>query len=138
MQEGTATTAVSNEKAAAPNERNARAVAPSRPSVVIGRKYTDFAGAKEIVERVSSEFPTQKDPINFARIYAALGDIQTAYEYLEQAYKQRSVDLYGLTIDPRLKRVRFDPRFDGLVQRVHFATASLNPEHSKVLSSHTA
>jgi tetratricopeptide (TPR) repeat protein len=56
-----------------------------------------------------------------ASVYAALGEADTAFEHLERAYSQRSVQLLWLKIDRRLQPLRPDPRFASLLKRVHLA-----------------
>jgi len=53
-----------------------------------------------------------------ALIYAGLGEKDLAFEWLENAYKERSDLLVYLNRDPRLDSLRPDPRFADLVKRV--------------------
>jgi tetratricopeptide (TPR) repeat protein len=55
---------------------------------------------------------------HIALIYARLGEKDRAFEWLENAYKERSDMLVYLKVDPRLDSLRSDPRFDELVRRV--------------------
>lgn len=53
-----------------------------------------------------------------AAIYLGLGDKDRAFEWLENAYRDRSDVLIYLNVDPRLDSIRPDPRFADLVRRV--------------------
>lgn len=57
-----------------------------------------------------------------ACIYAALGDQNQAWTWLQTAYKYRSGNLALLKVDPRLESLRADPRFTDLLRRVHLAS----------------
>jgi hypothetical protein len=55
-------------------------------------------------------------------VYAALGERDQAFAWLEESYKARDRAFIGLKIDPCLDPLRSDPRFDRLVRRVGFPT----------------
>jgi adenylate cyclase len=57
-------------------------------------------------------------PYSVAGIYAALGQSEQAFEWLNKAYKQHDLQLVSLKVDPSLDGVRSDPRFADLVRRV--------------------
>jgi tetratricopeptide (TPR) repeat protein len=50
--------------------------------------------------------------------YAAIGNADRAFSWLERAYQDRSAGLLYLKLDPGLAPLRGDPRFTDLVQRV--------------------
>ena len=54
----------------------------------------------------------------FARVYAALGDKDQAFQWLEKSYQDHAVDLCLFKIDPQMQNLRTDPRFADLVRRV--------------------
>ena len=54
----------------------------------------------------------------FASIYTALGEKDKAIEYLEKGYDERSFQMQFLKVDPRWDKIRDDPRFADLLQRV--------------------
>ena len=64
--------------------------------------------------------PRQKyvPPEEIAAVYVALGQKETAFEWLEQAYQIRSASLINLKVDPRFDSLRSDQRFSDLVRRV--------------------
>ncbi len=57
-------------------------------------------------------------PIGFAVIYAGLGDIDTAFDWLETAYRLRDGYLFWLPGTPGLDPLRPDPRFAALIHRM--------------------
>ena len=60
-------------------------------------------------------------PYMIATIYAGLGDKDRAFEFLEQAYRERSWDIvWALKADLRIDNLRSDPRFQALWRRVGF------------------
>jgi tetratricopeptide (TPR) repeat protein len=61
---------------------------------------------------------TAASPYAIAGVYAALGDYDSAFEWLNKAYDQRDIQLVSLKTDPSLDSLRKDQRFDELVKRV--------------------
>jgi tetratricopeptide (TPR) repeat protein len=59
---------------------------------------------------------------DLALIHAALGENDRAVQLLEKAYQERSPSLSWLKVDPRLDRLRSDPRFEDLMRRVGLPT----------------
>jgi pentatricopeptide repeat protein len=53
-----------------------------------------------------------------AGIHAALGESDTAFDWLQKAREQHDVQLVSLTVDPYLDGVRSDPRFADLMRSV--------------------
>ncbi|MDT5120761.1 MAG: eukaryotic-like serine/threonine-protein kinase [Acidobacteriota bacterium] len=53
-----------------------------------------------------------------AEIYAALGERDKAFEWLEKGYDERSIGMLFLINDPILDSFRTDPRFQDLLRRV--------------------
>ena len=58
-------------------------------------------------------------PLDFARVYAQLGDKEAAFKYLEEAFNDRSPGLVFLKVDKAWDAVRGDPRFAAAVKRVN-------------------
>ncbi|GAC1399095.1 MAG: hypothetical protein NVSMB56_14040 [Pyrinomonadaceae bacterium] len=57
-------------------------------------------------------------PFFIARIYAGLREKDQAFEWLEEAYEKRAIDLFTLNVNPQFDNVRSDPRFADLVLRI--------------------
>ena len=55
----------------------------------------------------------------FAKIYAALGEKDQAFEWLEKAYEGREASLGSLKVHPRFDSFRSDPRFHDLLLRLN-------------------
>jgi hypothetical protein len=51
-------------------------------------------------------------------VYTGLGEKDSAFKWLEQAYRDRSGSVRYLKIEPRLDPLRSDPRFLDLLRRV--------------------
>ncbi len=84
-----------------------------------------LAGEKEqsraILERVETS-PVEPQFIwQLARIYAELGDLDGCFRWLETGYSRRSLSLANFRFNPRLANVRGDPRFLGLLMKMHLA-----------------
>ncbi len=63
----------------------------------------------------------QAPPIAFVVIYAGLGDVDEAFDWLETAYRLRDGYLFWLPGAPGLDPLHSDPRFADLVHRVRAA-----------------
>jgi tetratricopeptide (TPR) repeat protein len=72
-----------------------------------------------IIEAVSK--PPAATSYNIARIYAALGENDRAFECLDTAYQARSPEIVSLKVDPSFDNLHSDPRFQDLLARVGFA-----------------
>jgi Tfp pilus assembly protein PilF len=57
-------------------------------------------------------------PVRIARIYAALGEADHAFEWLQTAYDTRSDHLLHLNISPYYDNLRADPRFQVLLKKI--------------------
>jgi hypothetical protein len=58
-------------------------------------------------------------PYTMATIYAGLGENEKAFQFLEKAYSEKSLDLpSSLKSDQLLDSLRSDPRFQDLLRRV--------------------
>jgi TolB-like protein len=68
------------------------------------------------LERLSKQ--SYYDPIKIAYIYAALGEKDRAFDWLEKAYDERSVGMQWINVTPRLDNLRADPRFSSLQRRI--------------------
>jgi TolB-like protein/Tfp pilus assembly protein PilF len=83
-----------------------------------------FAGKRTEAAKILREMQQQSkaqyiSPYMLATIYAALGNKDTAFAFLEKAYQERSPAIpYFLKADLRLDPLRSDPRFKDLQRRV--------------------
>ncbi len=53
-----------------------------------------------------------------AMIYTCLGEKENAFQWLNQALAERSSGLVWLKVEPKLDRLRSDPRFSDLLQKI--------------------
>jgi len=63
-------------------------------------------------------------PYELATIHTALGDTPSALTSLEEAFTIRSHRLTYLQVDPKLDRLRDEPRFRALIERLAFPRAT--------------
>jgi serine/threonine-protein kinase len=54
--------------------------------------------------------------------YAALGDMDEAFRWLERAFEERSVELTFLAVEPEMDVLRADPRFHDLMRRMNLSS----------------
>jgi eukaryotic-like serine/threonine-protein kinase len=57
-------------------------------------------------------------PISWVMLYLGIGDIEHAFEWLEKAVEARDVLLYYLKVGPIYDKIRDDPRYQALLDRV--------------------
>jgi len=57
-------------------------------------------------------------PTMIASVYAALGEKDQAFAWLDKAYEERDFILIFLKVDPMFDRLRSDPRFATLLRRI--------------------
>jgi len=50
--------------------------------------------------------------------YAAIGEIDKAFEWLDKAYEARSAGMIYFAVEPAYEALRVDPRFDAMVRKV--------------------
>ena len=53
-----------------------------------------------------------------ALVYAALGEHDIAFIWLEKSYESREEALLNLKVDPKADRLRSDPRFSALLKKL--------------------
>jgi eukaryotic-like serine/threonine-protein kinase len=58
------------------------------------------------------------DPVWIGLIYAALGDKELSFIWLDKAYRVNSDNLLFLKVDPKFDSLRSDPRFSDLMRRL--------------------
>ncbi len=55
-----------------------------------------------------------------AMIYSQMGEIDTAYEWLDKAYEDHEVEMFWLKVEPSFEPLRSDPRWQGMLDKVGF------------------
>ncbi|MEP7339704.1 MAG: tetratricopeptide repeat protein [Acidobacteriota bacterium] len=76
-----------------------------------------LAEARELLPFVIKEH-SKTAPYIVASAYAALGDQESAFTWLQKAADQQQADLVSLKIDPAFDSLRADPRYAALLLRV--------------------
>ena len=91
----------------------------------LGRVFAEAGLVEEargILAGLEDELKTKYiSAVNFAKIYAGLGETDRFFESLQKAYEERSALLIWLNVWPIFDILRPDPRFTRLLRRVGFA-----------------
>ena len=74
-----------------------------------------LALAEELATRAATK---PVNPFHVATAYAAAGEADAAFEWLETTFERRTPQLLHLTFHPRLDPIRTDPRFADLLRRI--------------------
>jgi len=92
---------------------------------VIAHAYAragDRAKARKLLEELLSDSQKALQPIvsphSIAEIYAALGDIDQAFTWLDKAYDAHDMQMVSLKANPTLDSLRDDSRFIDVIRRV--------------------
>jgi serine/threonine-protein kinase len=88
----------------------------------LARAYSDSGRREEAMETVRQMHELAREryvpAYGFAFAYAALGDKDQAFQWLERSLQDRAWEITYLKVDPALDSLRSDPRFNDLVKRV--------------------
>ena len=57
-------------------------------------------------------------PYTAACLYATVGEIDSAFMFLDRAYTSRQTDIVSMKVDPAMDPLRDDPRFPALLQKI--------------------
>jgi len=84
-----------------------------------------LSGNKREAERILNRLREDSkrryiSPYYIASVYVGLGDKNRAFEWLEKAYQERSLNMAYLRVEPQLDGLRSDPRFQDLLRRMNF------------------
>jgi TolB-like protein len=94
------------------------------PIAWLGEAYA-AAGYRDEAQKVLQQLEALSKqryvtPYGRARIYAALGETDETFKWLETAYQQRANWMVLLKVDPCFDELRSDPRFQDLMRRMNF------------------
>ncbi len=110
-----------HEEAVEVAERLARTDPGSRRGMVTLALAYAGAGQREDALRILEEVRgSALYPPSVAYVYAALGEADAAFEWLEKAYERRSIGVTWIRVDPGFDPIRSDPRWDDLMRRIGF------------------
>jgi cytochrome c-type biogenesis protein CcmH/NrfG len=85
-----------------------------------GRSANRTEAEKLLSQLVAESKHQYVSPYYFAVAYVGLGENQTALDWLEKAYTDRSNGLVFLKVEPALDGLRQDPRFIALQHKLNF------------------
>jgi serine/threonine-protein kinase len=92
-----------------------------RPAVLLASALLamgKFGEARAVFTRSIDARNSKPSAIDFALFFAAIGDIDSVFQWLERAYEERDAELLWLSVDPVYDTVRHDPRFLALLARI--------------------
>jgi serine/threonine-protein kinase len=88
----------------------------------VGRVYAEYGRKQQALKVLAEvlELSRREQPPLFAvaTLYAALGDKDRAFEWLERVHAERNYYVVFLNSDPALDGLREDPRFSDLLRRI--------------------
>jgi tetratricopeptide (TPR) repeat protein len=97
-----------------------------RPRGILAIAYYHL-GEDDKVKELLDELKTQSEESSAgspafytAMIYAQMGEIDTAFQWLEKAYQDREVEMYWLNVEPPFEPLRNDPRWQVMLDKVGF------------------
>jgi TolB-like protein/Tfp pilus assembly protein PilF len=73
--------------------------------------------ADRVLEDLEKNHP-DADPYGIAQVYANRGKLDLAFKWFDKAYQNRNNDLMEAKVDPLLKNVQSDPRFNELLKKL--------------------
>jgi len=77
--------------------------------------------ARKIIEKENMEtLLGSNDYRNVALAYAAVGDVEKAFDWLEKSYSLHEESLCSLKVDHKFDILHKDPRFNSLIKRLNF------------------
>ncbi|MEW6209126.1 MAG: protein kinase [Acidobacteriota bacterium] len=94
-----------------------------RGYALMGRRREAWMTVEELKKRSKRGLP-DVGAYYIAMIYAALGEKDQAFEWLERGYQERTFFMTWLNVDPQIAPLRSDPRFADLVRRVGLPDAA--------------
>lgn len=79
----------------------------------------DTARASGVLNDLLSKSKTQYVPAPYiAGMYVGLGDLDRAFQYLDQGFTEKNDRIVYLGVDPIADALRPDPRFSALMKKV--------------------
>jgi tetratricopeptide (TPR) repeat protein len=77
--------------------------------------------ALKILEQLQNpSAPIPPSPFHIAIVHIGLGNDDSAFQWLGEAFRERALQLIYLKAGPKFDRLRSDPRFDDLLRRMNF------------------
>ncbi len=91
------------------------------PGGSVGYAYAVLGRRKEalaVLDELKKQSPRVIPAYDFAAVYAGLGEADEAFRWLDKALSNQDPESMILPVDPRLDRLRADPRFRSLLVRM--------------------
>jgi TolB-like protein/DNA-binding winged helix-turn-helix (wHTH) protein/Flp pilus assembly protein TadD len=89
---------------------------------LIGRRAEAQKMLRDLEQKSKRDYVS---PYVIATVYAGLGEKDRAFEFLEKAYQERSLDIsWHIKADLRIDNLRSDPRFTNLLSRMGLLNSS--------------
>ena len=91
-----------------------------RMQAALGRTFA-LSGKKDVAERILEDLHKRagqryESPFDLASLYLALGDRETGFRWLGNAFRDRCFEVLTIKVDPRFDPFRDDPAFTELVK----------------------
>jgi tetratricopeptide (TPR) repeat protein len=107
------------QKAAELSDGNLDAIAALAHAYAVGGRRAE--AQKVLRDMLQKSETTYVSPYLVATVYAGLGEKDRAFQFLEKAYLEKSLNItWALKADLRLDSLRSDPRFQDLSRRVGY------------------
>jgi adenylate cyclase len=87
----------------------------ARALLILGRREAALSVLDSMLQVAQRAY---YNPYGIAAVYAALGDADHAFEWLDRAYEQRTPWLISLAVDEKFELLRSDPRYAALLRRM--------------------
>jgi len=92
-----------------------KAIARARSHALRGKP----AQARAVLRKLERAPTTPATELSVAALYAALDDLDACFRLLDRRVRDRFIPFQQWRLDPRLQRVRDDPRFHEILQRMN-------------------
>jgi len=92
-----------------------------RTTVLLASALVAMGKTEEARRVFAGSMETRKSKpsaMDFALFFAAVGDLDSTFDWLERAYQEHDAELLWLSVDPIYDKVRQDPRFPELLSRI--------------------
>jgi TolB-like protein/Tfp pilus assembly protein PilF len=86
---------------------------------------------RTLAEVLAPSYQFPRRPYHIALVYAALGDADACFEWLERAFRERDANMAHLAVDPAIDSMRRDPRLRSLLERMRLTAVHSQPAHSQ-------
>jgi tetratricopeptide (TPR) repeat protein len=102
-------------------------ISPGDPVFLAALGHTNALAGKrgealKILERLQNPSgPMPPSSFHIALVHIGLGNDDSAFQWLEQAFRERAFHLIYLKAGPKFDRLRSDPRFDDLLRRLNLS-----------------